>query len=197
MNGSEPATVLVVDDESDVADAYAAQLSSEYTVSTAYSGQDALDRLDDAVDVVLLDRRMPGVSGDEVLERIRERELDCRVAMVTAVDPDFDIIEMPFDDYVIKPVSREDLVDTIERLLTTSEYEQKLQKYYALTAKHATLLANKPDTDLADSEAFATLEERMDRLGEELDTTMTNFDDDDFEAAFRDLGDTPADAIDD
>jgi DNA-binding response OmpR family regulator len=197
MNGSEPATVLVVDDEPDVADAYAAQLTSEYTVSTAYSGQDALDRLDDAVDVVLLDRRMPGISGDEVLERIRERELDCRVAMVTAVDPDFDIIEMPLDDYVIKPVSREDLVDTIERLLTTSEYEQKLQEYYALTAKHATLLANKPDTDLADSEAFATLEERMDRFGEELDTTMTNFDDDDFEAAFRDLGDTPADAIDD
>jgi len=196
MNGSEPATVLVVDDEPDVADAYAAQLNREYAVETAYSGQNALDRLDDAVDVVLLDRRMPGVSGDEVLERIRERELDCRVAMVTAVDPDFDIIEMPFDDYAIKPVSREDLVDTIERLLTASEYDRKLREYYALAAKHATLLANKPDAELADSEAFTTLEDRMDRLNEELDTTMTNFDDDDFEAAFRDLGDTPADAID-
>jgi DNA-binding response OmpR family regulator len=36
---------------------------------------------------VLLDRRMPGLSGDNALNRIREREYDCRVAMVTAVDP--------------------------------------------------------------------------------------------------------------
>jgi DNA-binding response OmpR family regulator len=197
MSGSEPATVLVVDDEPDVTDTYAAQLEREYIVVTAYSGQEALDRLDESVDVVLLDRRMPGLSGDEVLERIRERDLDCRVAMVTAVDPDFDIIEMPFDDYVIKPVPREDLYTTIDRLLATSEYERKLQEYYALSAKHATLLSSKPDSELADSEEFDTLEERMNRLGEELDETLAGFDDDDFEAVFRDLGDTPTGAIED
>ncbi|MFT4922420.1 MAG: DNA-binding response OmpR family regulator, partial [Haloarculaceae archaeon] len=160
MTDSERATVLVVDDEPDVADAYAAQLQSEFAVRTAYSGQAALDRLGDSVDVVLLDRRMPGISGDEVLERIRERNLDCRVAMVTAVDPDFDIIEMPFDDYVIKPVSREDLFDTIDRLLDCSEYEEKLREYYALSAKHATLLDNKPDSELANSDDFSALEDR-------------------------------------
>ncbi|MEF8820989.1 MAG: response regulator, partial [Halovenus sp.] len=134
MSGTEPATVLVVDDEPDVADAYAAQLQDEFIVSTAYGGQEALDKIDDAVDVVLLDRRMPGISGDEVLAKIRERELRIRVAMVTAVDPDFDIIEMPFDDYVIKPVSREDLFETINRVLRTSEYEERHRRSYALTA---------------------------------------------------------------
>jgi DNA-binding response OmpR family regulator len=192
MSRAEPATVLVVDDEPDVADAYAAQLESEFIVSTTYSGQEALERLDVSVDVVLLDRRMPGISGDEVLEHIRDRGLDCRVAMVTAVDPDFDIIEMPFDDYVIKPVSREDLFATIERLLTCSEYEQKLREYYSLTAKHATLLANKPESELADSEEFSRLEDRMASLREELEETIADFDDDDFVAAFRDLGTDPA-----
>jgi hypothetical protein len=37
---------------------------------------------------------MPILSGNEVLAAIEERPVDCRVAMVTAVDPDFDIIEM-------------------------------------------------------------------------------------------------------
>ncbi|MFC7072398.1 HalX domain-containing protein [Halovenus rubra] len=189
MSSSEPATVLVVDDEPDVADAYAAQLQGEFTVSTAYGGQEALDKLDEVVDIVLLDRRMPGISGDEVLERIRERDLQIRVAMVTAVDPDFDIIEMPFDDYVIKPVSREDLFDTIERLLTTAEYESRLRQYYALTAKHATLVANKPESELAESDAFDELEEQMDEIQGNLDETISSFDEDDFEAAFRDLDD--------
>ncbi len=191
MSGTEPATVLVVDDEPDVADAYAAQLEAEFIVSTAYGGQEALDKIDDAVDVVLLDRRMPGISGDEVLEKIRERDLNIRVAMVTAVDPDFDIIEMPFDDYVIKPVSRDDLFETINRLLMCSEYEERLRRYYALTAKHATLIANKPESELAESEQFQQLEAELDDIRGSLDQTVEQFDDDDFEAAFRDLDSEP------
>ncbi|MFW6382826.1 MAG: response regulator transcription factor [Haloferacaceae archaeon] len=193
MSGTEPATVLVVDDEPDVADAYAAQLESEYIVSTAYGGEEALEQLDDAVDVVLLDRRMPGISGDEVLDKIRERDLNIRVAMVTAVDPDFDIIEMPFDDYVIKPVSRDDLFETIDRLLTTAAYEKRLRRYYALAAKHATLTANKPESELTESDQFRRLEAEMERIRSELDETISEFDEDDFTAAFRDL-DNPSGA---
>jgi len=187
MSSTEPARVLVVDDEPDVADAYAAQLEAEFLVSTAYSGQEALKKIDAAIDVVLLDRRMPHISGDEVLDKIRERDLNIRVAMVTAVDPDFDIIEMPFDDYVIKPVSRDDLFETIHRLLTCTEYEERLRRYYALTAKHATLLANKPESELANNENFQHLEQEMQEMRENLNQTISEFDDDDFVAAFRDL----------
>ena len=192
MSRTDPATVLVVDDEPDVADAYAAQLDDEFVVSTAYSGQEALDSLDASVDIVLLDRRMPGISGDEVLERVRERGLDIRVAMVTAVDPGFDIIEMPFDDYVIKPVSRAELLETIDRLLNVADYESKMQEYYALSAKQATLRVNKPESELAESEQFQDLEARIDSLRADLDETLAGFDDEDFEAAFRDLARSPA-----
>jgi CheY-like chemotaxis protein len=64
-------TVLIVDDESEVADVYALRLREEYETRTAYGGEEALDTIDSDMDVVLLDRRMPDLSGDEVLERIR------------------------------------------------------------------------------------------------------------------------------
>jgi DNA-binding response OmpR family regulator len=130
---------------------------------------------------------MPGVSGDDVLEQIREMELECRVAMVTAVDPDFDIIEMPFDDYVIKPVSRSDLFETIERLLTCARYESQLQKYYSLTTKYATLLANKSNTELETSEEFAELKERREQVRGSLEETIEDFDNQDFAAVFREI----------
>ncbi|MFB6373664.1 MAG: tetratricopeptide repeat protein, partial [Bradymonadaceae bacterium] len=55
---------------------------------------------------------------DRVLEEVRERGLDTRVAMVTAVDPDLDILKLDFDEYVTKPLSEEDLQETVEQLLT-------------------------------------------------------------------------------
>jgi len=190
MSASVAPIVLVVDDESDVADAYAAQLEGQYTVLTAYSGQEALETLDETVDVVLLDRRMPGISGDDVLERIRERGLDCRIAMVTAVDPDFDIIEMPFDDYITKPVSREDLFETIEHLLTFQAYEKQFQDFYRVMSKVATLRANKSETELQHNDAYQRLLDRRDSLKDELDETMNSFGDEDFTAVFKDFSDS-------
>jgi DNA-binding response OmpR family regulator len=186
-SGTEPATVLVVDDEPDVADAYAAQLDEDFIVSTAYGGEEALDKIDASVDIVLLDRRMPGTSGDEVLEKIRNRNLNTRVAMVTAVDPDFDIVAMPFDDYIIKPVSREELLETIERLLDIASYEEKMRRYYAISAKVATLKTNKPESELADNEQFQQLTEKQARFREELDDTVSEFGKDEMEKALEDL----------
>jgi len=187
MRSGAPATVLVVDDEPDVADAYAAQIEDEYLVCTAYSGAEAIERLDSEIDVVLLDRRMPDISGDEVLERIRERGIDCRVAMVTAVDPDFDIIEMGFDDYVTKPVTREDLRELIERLLTCAAYERQIQEYYSLSSKYATLAEAKTEAELAASDEYEELQRRRERLRERLDETVSRFEDEHFATVFREL----------
>ncbi len=187
MVAGDPATVLVVDDETDVADAYAAMLADEYIVDVAYDGQAALDMIDVSIDVVLLDRRMPGISGDEVLEQIRDREVGCRVAMVTAVEPDFDVIAMGFDDYVTKPVSRDELLATVDGLLNLTDYEDGLQEYYALSAKAATLRATKSDEELAASEQFARLEARLEEIQTGLDESLDEFDTADFATVFRDL----------
>ena len=120
-------TVLVVDDEEDIADLYSTWLREEYEVRTAYGPHGALQRADEDVDVVFLDRQMPEMTGDEVLDHLRERELDCRVVMVTAVDPDFDIVDMPFDDYLTKPVMMDDLREATERMRTRETYDEQMQ----------------------------------------------------------------------
>ncbi|OYR68853.1 DNA-binding protein, partial [Halorubrum sp. E3] len=78
-------TVLAVDDEPDLAELYRVYLDTAYEVRIATGGEEALSMMDDSVEVVLLDRRMPDMSGHEVLEAIRGEGYDARVAMLTAV----------------------------------------------------------------------------------------------------------------
>lgn len=184
---AERRTVLVIDDEPDLADLYAAWLSGEYDVRTAYGGEAGLEQADDAVDVALIDRRMPDLSGDEVLDRFREAGYDFRVAMVTAVEPDFDIIDMGFDDYLVKPVRREELQDAVGSLLTRTDYDDQLREYFSLVSKRSALEAQKSDLERADSERYAELTADIDRARAELDETVTGLDADDFEVALRQL----------
>ncbi|MCD2199350.1 response regulator [Halobacterium sp. KA-4] len=183
---ADEATVLVVDDEEGLADLYAIWLRDRYTVETAYDGEAALTALDEDVDVVLLDRQMPGVSGDDVLETIRERGLDCRVAMVTAVEPELDIVDLGFDDYLRKPVDRETLRETVDRLLRRSAYDETVQRYFAAARKHA-LLTESNDPSVTESAEFETLEDRLDDLRSRLDDVVDEFDEDDYEVLFRRL----------
>ncbi|WP_424014798.1 HalX domain-containing protein [Halorubrum xinjiangense] len=187
-----PPLVLVVEDEPDLADLYAAWLGDEYRVRTAYGGREALDQLDEAddeVDAILLDRRMPGLSGDEVLTAVRDRGIDCRVAMVTAVEPDFDILEMGFDDYLVKPVTSETLKETVEGLLRRGEYDTEVQELFSLTSKKAMLESEKSASDLADNEEYQRLTERIAELREQADESRDAVatDDEDYEKLFQDF----------
>jgi len=184
------AVILIIEDDPDVAETYRLWLEGRYGVKLAGDGDEGLDMLDEAVDVVLLDRMMPGLSGDEVLGRIREEGLDCRVAMVTAVEPDFDILELGFDAYLSKPIRREQLRETVENLLDRSEYDSLLQEYYSLVEKRATLEASKSRTELADSEEYEQLEAEIEARRTDLSETLDGVaDDEDFIATIRALGD--------
>jgi len=181
--------VLVVEDEPDLADLYATWLRDEYRVRVAYGGREALEELDDEVDVVLLDRRMPDLSGDEALTAIRERDVGCRVAMVTAVEPDFDIVAMGFDDYLVKPVSRDSLKETVENLLRRNEYDDGIQELFALASKKALLESEKDAATLEAHEEYQELSERVAELRSDLDETLSSFDaEHDFTAMYRDVG---------
>ena len=159
--------VLVIDDEKRVGQAFALWLDDRYRVETATSGEAGLEALTDDVDVVLLDRHMPGLSGSEVLERIREAGYDCRVAMVTAVDPDLDIVDLPFDDYVSKPVDREALRTVVDRLLTVDQYDRRLGELYAVGRTLAALEADTAGPRIEDDERYRRLRERRAELAAE------------------------------
>lgn len=160
--------ILVIDDEKRVGQAFALWLDDRYRVETATSGKEGLAKLTDEFDVVLLDRHMPGLSGSEVLERIREAGYDCRVAMVTAVDPDLDIVDLPFDDYVSKPVDREALQAVIDRLLSIDQYDRRMGDLYAVGRTIAALEADSSRRRLEADDRYRELRERQAELEAEM-----------------------------
>jgi CheY-like chemotaxis protein len=188
---NDATTVLVVDDEEDVVKVYALALGDAYEVREAYGGEQALENVDDGVDVVLLDRRMPGLSGEEVLEAIRERGVDVRVALVTAVDPDFDIAGMDLDAYLTKPVDDEDIRETVEGLASLSEYDDHTKELFSVVERKATLEAEKTREELAASDEYETLERRAAELEADAAETMAGIDEDAFKV-LSDSGDGPA-----
>jgi len=187
MDGATP-RILVVEDEPDLAELYAIYLSDSYDVETATDGTTALEIVDDDVDVVLLDRRMPDLTGDEVLDEIRARGIDAQVAMITAVEPDTDIVEMPFDDYLVKPVTQDDLHSLVEVLLRRANYDERSQEFFRLASKKAAL-ESAPDVSVEDETEYQELTRRMEEIRAEIDDTLADLSDDDFRDAFASFPD--------
>lgn len=157
-------TALVVDDEKQVADAYALRLDETCDVDTAYGGEAALSRIEEGeYDLVLLDRHMPGMSGDAVLSELDERGYYGRVIMVTAIDPAFEVLEMPFDDYLCKPVERESVRAAVRQQCTVLGYEI-LGAYFSLESKRAVLEAELPPEQLEANEEYQELAKRAETL---------------------------------
>lgn len=187
MKGSGRPTVLVVDDEPDMTNLCRAWLSDTADVRVANSGRAALDTIDEHVDVVLLDRRMPDLLGREVLERLRDRGYDCRVGMLTAVSPDTDIVDMGFDTYLTKPVDADELEAAVRRLDALNDYDDDVQRLYSLVEKRVHLERTLSADELEDDDDYQRLEEQIDTLEDRLDRSVETMDDDAFRAAFSDL----------
>ena len=155
---------LIVDDEKEVADAYALRLRGRCDVQTVYDGAAALETVATGeFDIVLLDRHMPGMSGDDVLAELDDRAFDGRVIMVTAIDPGFDVLDMPFDDYLCKPVEREDVRAAVDQQCTTLGYEL-LGEYFSLEAKCRVIEAELAADRLEDHEDYQSATERAHAL---------------------------------
>lgn len=163
------ATILVVEDEDHVAELFVTVLSKHYDVERASTGQEALDRVDDDIDIVLLDRRMPEMSGDAALEEIQSTDIDCRVAMVTGVDPDFDVIEMGFDDYLVKPVENSELLETVGGLLALDTYQDIQQELSSKLVKKNVIEAEKEPEVLATNQEFQELSSEIAELRDQLE----------------------------
>ncbi len=189
---SDPAGVLVVEDDRSLADLYAEWLAGTYDVETAADGTEALGTLDETVDVVLLDRLMPGLSGGEVLDAVRESEHDPRVVMVSAVTPDLDVVQMGFDAYLEKPVEATTLRETVDRMLTRAEYDEKLRELFSLIERQDTLEAVKKSEVLETSEEYHSLTERLEAAQTDVESLLTDLPDEDFRVAVERLQRTAA-----
>ena len=117
--------VLVVEDEQLLADAIATGLRREaMAVDVCYDGDGALERADlNEYDVVVLDRDLPGVHGDEVCSRLTTASPAPRVLMLTAAAGVPDRVEglsLGADDYMPKPFAFAELVARVRALARRS-----------------------------------------------------------------------------
>lgn len=163
MTSAREATVLIVDDEQALLDSYAAMLEMHYDVDTAAAGDEALDAVDHDTDVVLLDRRLPGWTGTEILREIRERGLDCQVLFCSAVVPDVDVLSVEPDGYLHKPVGIDDLTDTIERQLAIAEESEAVRKYERLDRLKEILEDTQPRARLSTAEQYQQLLDQLEQ----------------------------------
>ena len=144
LTPSEPALptrILVVDDEIELAESLADFLVRKegYQVKITHDGQQAIAYLESTVgskaevDLVLLDMRMPGLSGLEVLDWIR-RHPDLRytrVVLLTAAasnDEKVQALSAGADDYITKPYYMQELLARVKTILRTQQLEKQLHR---------------------------------------------------------------------
>jgi len=114
--------VLVVDDEESVRNLLQRVLTEAgYNVVTAANGQEALDKVTELnIQAVLLDIKMPGMSGIEVLRQLASGRPDICVIMATAVgdvQTAVEAMKLGAFDYITKPFNRDDVVLTVQRAI--------------------------------------------------------------------------------
>jgi len=121
--------ILVVDDEERFRESIARLLASEgHSVSTARDGMEALNTLSsNNFDVVLLDMKMPGLSGAETFNEIRLQGFDVETVCLTghaAIDEATKLLQKGVFDYLLKPASVEEILQTVKRAM-----ERKLLRH--------------------------------------------------------------------
>jgi CheY-like chemotaxis protein len=129
MRGTEMSvSILVVDDEPDVADLFRQRFRREtragtYVMHFASSGEDALQQLSDGIEphliVILSDINMPGMDGLELLRQIKDQRPELPVMMVTAYGDDERrqrVSELGAFDFLAKPVDFEFLKAQLQQL---------------------------------------------------------------------------------
>ena len=114
--------ILLVEDNRDLGDWLARTLRRDrYAVECAYDGEDADRRLrDEQYDLVILDLALPKLEGEEVLRRLRRRDAETPVLVLTAnntLPTRIESLDRGADDYMVKPFEVEELEARIRVLL--------------------------------------------------------------------------------
>lgn len=129
--------ILIVDDDPVNQQVMSNYLSkSNFIISQAADGQEALAILENEVkiDIVLLDIMMPGMSGYEVCQKIRERFLpnELPILMITAKNQIADLVEalkIDANDYLVKPISKKELLARLGTHLNLLHINQAYSRF--------------------------------------------------------------------
>ncbi len=134
-SATPPRRILVVDDEEltrRLTGGLVEQMGFEPI--SAGSGEEAIDKLDDSIDMVLLDVLMPGMSGFELTRRIREDEKyhDLPVILITTLkgrEEKLAGVEAGANDFISKPVDKTELTVRMDSLLRMRDMQRRERKH--------------------------------------------------------------------
>ncbi|MEZ5013522.1 MAG: response regulator [Chitinophagales bacterium] len=141
---SNAITILWADDEIDMLKPQILFLEEKgYGVVGVSNGQDAVDKCTDPdVDVIFLDEGMPGISGLETLQLIKEKRPGIPIVMITKNETEGlmeEAIGSQISDYLIKPVKSQQILLTLKKITdnkrlvsekTDSNYQKEFQKIF-------------------------------------------------------------------
>ena len=129
-NGVTEKPILVVDDEEGPREALRMILKENYNVLLAKDGQECLDLIRrERPGLILLDVRLPGMDGIEVLERIKKIRPEIPIIIVSAVGTHktvIDALKLGAVDFIAKPLDVVQVRDTVRRALLQAECEKSL-----------------------------------------------------------------------
>jgi len=124
-------TIFVVDDEESIRDGITLNLGNDYHVEAFSSAETAIDAVEsNPPDLVLLDVGLPGMSGVDALQKIKNLNPDIRVIMITAyedVDTVVSAMKHGAYDYIVKPIQMDRLEVTIENALEATKLRKEVQ----------------------------------------------------------------------
>ena len=127
--------ILAIEDDDESAKLINEILGGYFILKVVSSGEEALDNIGQfGPDIVLLDRKLPGISGDEVGKRILEDEFlkDVKIVMVSSLSTQEDIKDGFFagaDYYLPKPFDHDQLLALIERIINAKVTDQAGNRY--------------------------------------------------------------------
>lgn len=127
--------ILIVDDEKNIRMTIRQSLMDMYVeTDTAVNGEEALSKLKDTdFGMVLLDLRMPGMDGMEVLEKLRKDRPDIRVVIITAhgtIDSAVDAMKLGAVDFIQKPFTPKEIRDLVSKVIKRETLDEEKNQDY-------------------------------------------------------------------
>jgi two-component system repressor protein LuxO len=135
-------TVLLIEDDGAIADVYKAYLTVEgYEVTHVENGEDALSALTAQVpDAVLLDLKLPDMSGFDILENINANQIPTGVVVVTgeaSMKTAIDAMKLGARDFVVKPCDKNRLLLTVQNVIENQQLKEIVETYRGEIDRHS------------------------------------------------------------
>ena len=133
MSSINKKKILIVDDEINVCKSIRqAIISDEYSIDTALSGEEAVNKENDTqYDLVITDLMMPGISGMELLNSLKARRPEITVIIVTGyptIKTAVESVKLGAFDYLAKPFTPKELRSLVSRAFMTQEIKEQTKK---------------------------------------------------------------------